>query len=309
MSGIAGPVTTPAAARTGTGHARPFISLTTDFGLRDPSAAICRGVIMSIAHDAIVLDLSHEIAKFAIDDASLVLESAVAYLPVGVHVAVVDPGVGTARRPLVLQVARGDMLVGPDNGLLVAAAERLGGIRAVHLLDNRDYQLPVVSHSFHGRDIFAPAAAHLALGVPPEAFGRSLDQARLIRRPRPVATAKDGALETVTVYVDTFGNVKLTGSMGELQAALAAGADGGSAAFGDTLVLEARASSNTPSVRAVARLARTFGEVEANSILVYEDSYGRLCVAENQGNAAERLGLSVGRIVRISRGRDRVASG
>jgi S-adenosylmethionine hydrolase len=302
MTGIDRPLTTPVAARTTAAHVRPFISLTTDFGIRDPSAAVCHGVIVTIAPEAIVLDVSHEIAKFAIDDASLFLESVVPYLPVGVHVAVVDPGVGTARRPMVLTVARGDFLVGPDNGVLIAAAERLGGIRGAHLLANPEYQLPVVSHSFHGRDIFSPAAAHLALGVPPAAFGEALDPSALVRRTRAASRAAVGALETVVVYVDTFGNVKLTGAHADLQAALATAGEGsGPVEFGEVLVIEAKAAGTAPPVRAEAHLVRTFGEVAEKELLVYEDSYGRLCLAENQGNAAHRLGLTLGRVIRISR--------
>ena len=125
--------------------------------------------------------------KFAIRDGALLLWSAVPYLPVGVHVAVVDPGVGTARKGIAIKTLRGDFLVGPDNGLLMPAAARLGGITHVHLLENERYALPDVSSSFHGRDIFAPAAAHLADGVPIEELGREVHPRRLLELewPRP----------------------------------------------------------------------------------------------------------------------------
>src|SRR5690349_16885645 len=161
----------------------PFVSLLSDFGLRDPSAAIMRGVVLGIAPDARIVDISHEVRKFAIRDGALLLWCALPYLPVGAHVAVVDPGVGTARLPVAIEAARGDVLVGPDNGLLVAAATKLGGMVAVHVLEAEAYRLPVVSTSFHGRDLFAPAAAHLALGVPIAELGRALDAAALVPSP------------------------------------------------------------------------------------------------------------------------------
>jgi len=154
--------------------APPFISLLTDFGARDPSAGIMRGVILGIAPDATIVDISHEVRKFAIRDGALLLWCAVPYLPVGSHVAVVDPGVGTARRPVAIQAARGDVLIGPDNGLLMGGADRLGGAVAARELEAEEFRLPVVSTSFHGRDIFAPAAAHLARGIEFARLGREI---------------------------------------------------------------------------------------------------------------------------------------
>jgi hypothetical protein len=153
------------------GSSRPFVSLLTDFGARDPSAAICRAVVLGIAPDALVVDVSHEVTKYRIDEGALLLWSALPYLPLGAHVAVVDPGVGTERLAIAVETVRGDVLVGPDNGVLWPGAERLGGITRAHVISNPMYRLPVVSSSFHGRDIFSPAAAHLALGVP---VGRSV---------------------------------------------------------------------------------------------------------------------------------------
>jgi S-adenosylmethionine hydrolase len=261
--------------------ARPFVSLLTDFGLRDPSAAICRGVVLGIAPDAEVVDISHEVRKFAIRDGALLLWCALPYLPVGAHVAVVDPGVGTARRPIAIQVARGDHLVGPDNGLLLMAADKLGGVTGAVELREAAYRLPVVSTSFHGRDIFAPAAAHLALGVPLDRLGPSIEPAGLVRLPILEPRVTDGALETHVIYVDTFGNVKLT--------ALAADA---AAAFGDMrsgTPLEAELGDRPGTVALTWRA--TFGEAGPGHLLLYEDSYGRLCLAVNQGDAAATLGL------------------
>jgi S-adenosyl-L-methionine hydrolase (adenosine-forming) len=264
--------------------ARPFVSLLTDFGLRDPSAAICRGVVLGIAPDAEIADISHEVRKYAIRDGALLLWCALPYLPVGAHVAVVDPGVGTARRPIALRVERGDHLVGPDNGLLLMAADKLGGVTAAVELREAAYQLPVVSTSFHGRDVFAPAAAHLALGVPLERLGPSIDPAALVRLPIPEPRVTKGALETHVIYVDTFGNVKLTALAPALRDAL------GDVPFGSRFELELR-SSDAPTRRVPVTWAETFGTVGPGEPLLYEDSYGRLCLAVNQGDAAATLGL------------------
>jgi S-adenosylmethionine hydrolase len=264
--------------------ARPFISLLTDFGLRDPSAAICRGVILGIAPEAEIVDLSHEVRKYAIRDGALLLWCALPYFPVGAHVAVVDPGVGTERRPIALRVERGDYLVGPDNGLLLMAAEKLGGVTAVVELREAAYRLPVVSTSFHGRDIFAPAAAHLTLGVPLERLGPAIGPATLVRLPIPEPKASGGALETHVLYVDTFGNAKLTALAPMFHESL------GEVPFGTRVDLELRPAGG-PARTVEATWAETFSTVVPGEPLLYEDSYGRLCLAVNQGDAAAALGL------------------
>ena len=263
-----------------------LISLLTDFGARDPSAAILHGVIASIAPDARIIDISHEVRKFAVRDGALLLWCALPYLPVGVHVAVVDPGVGTARRPVALRARRGDVLIGPDNGLLLAGAERLGGVDEVYLLESEAHRLPKVSTSFHGRDIFAPAAAHLAAGTALDALGRKLDPGELVPSPIAEPLVEPGALRSSIVYVDTFGNVKLAGLRGDLESAI------GPVGSGDLLELAFTAHGTRPAPVKAVRWRATFGEAEPGQALLYEDSYGRICLAENQGNAAVDLGLS-----------------
>jgi S-adenosylmethionine hydrolase len=274
---------------------RPLISLLTDFGLRDPSAAILHGVIATIAPDARVIDVSHEVHKFAIRDGALLLWCALPYLPVGYHVAVVDPGVGTERRPVALRAARGDVLIGPDNGLLMAGADRLGGVTEARLLEANAYRLPVVSTSFHGRDIFAPAAAHLAAGVEFEALGPAVDTAGLVRSPIPDAVINPGELATSVVYVDTFGNVKLAGLRADLEAAI------GPVTPGDRLMVEFAGHASSPKRVEVLTWQATFGDTEPGQVLLYEDSYGRLCIATNQGNAAADLSLVDDRRLSIRR--------
>ncbi|HEY8167951.1 MAG TPA: SAM-dependent chlorinase/fluorinase [Candidatus Limnocylindrales bacterium] len=290
------PETTPAAleADPQAGRRRPFVSVTTDFGARDPSTAICVGVIASIAPRATVMTITAEIAKFRVRDGALTLWAALPYLPVGAHVAVVDPGVGTERVPLALATRRGDVLVGPDNGLLIPAAERLGGIVAAHRLAAREYQLPVVSTSFHGRDIFAPAGAHLANGVDIAALGPALDPGALVRLDWPVVSVRPGALDSAVVYVDSFGNIKLVGELPDLEAALGPMESGTALRLAWTEGGEAR-GAEVPWVE-------TFGQVPAGAPLAYEDAYGRLCLAANQASGAAVFGLTEGTALTISRG-------
>lgn len=292
------PLTTPAAARAARARRSPdlpvppFVSLLTDFGGRDPSAAICRGVILGIAPHARLVDVSHQVDKYQIRDGALLLWCALPYLPVGVHIAVVDPGVGTVRRPVALAVARGDVLVGPDNGLLIPAAERLGGVRAAHLLEADAYRLPDVSPSFHGRDVFAPAGAHLATGTPLSALGPALDPASLVRLAWPRPHIGGDLLHVQVIYVDTFGNVKLAAEPADLERAVGRLQQGA--------MLEVSWSGSTNGIRS-ARIpwADTFGSVAAGALLLYADSYGRLCLAQNQGSAAAQLGLTPDLVLRI----------
>jgi S-adenosylmethionine hydrolase len=273
----------------------PLISLLTDFGVRDPSAAILHGVILSIAPDATIVDISHEVRKFAIRDGAILLWCALPYLPVGAHVAVVDPGVGTERRPIALRAKRGDVLIGPDNGLLMAGAARLGGLSEARLLEAEEYRLPIISSSFHGRDIFAPAAAHLAAGVAFEALGPAVDPASLVASPIADPVVEPGLLRSSIVYIDTFGNIKLAGLRADLEAAI------GPLTPGDRLELEFDADGDLPKRVEHIHWRTTFGEAQPQEVLLYEDSYGRICLAENQGNAAADLGVSDDRKVAIKR--------
>jgi hypothetical protein len=269
---------------------RPIVSLLTDFGARDVSAAICRAVVLGICPDAEVIDLSHEIRKYSIRDGALALWSALPYLRVGYHVAVVDPGVGTARRPLAIRVGRGDVLIGPDNGLLVSAAERLGGVGEVRELANPAYRLPVVTSTFHGRDIFAPAAGHLAAGAAFETLGPAIDPATLVGSPLPVASPiEGGGLATEVIYEDTFGNLKLSALVDDVRAVLGDPTGGTFELLtGDGRTLH-------------LGWGRTFGELAPGEPLLYEDSYGRACIAVNQGSAVSALGLRDGTRLELRR--------
>lgn len=266
---------------------RPVIGFLTDFG-SDSAAAICRGVILSIVRDAQIVDIDHAVRKFAIGDGAFLLWAALPWLPVGVHLAVVDPGVGTERRAIGLRVGRGDVLIGPDNGLLRPVAERLGGIVEARVLENPDLALPGRSSTFHGRDLFAPMAAHLAAGEPFESVGPVVDAASLVELRFPPATSADGELEVTAVYVDSFGNVRLAASPDQLPQSAGSGR-----ASPFELSVEGRpAPAPVPFVR-------TFGEVGAGEPLLYEDSNGSLAIGVNQGHAAAWLGLETGARVTI----------
>jgi S-adenosyl-L-methionine hydrolase (adenosine-forming) len=288
-------ITTPAAARSPREWNRPFVSLLSDWGERDPSPAICRGVILGIASEALVVDISHEVDKYNVRHGALLLWCSLPFLPIGAHVAVVDPGVGTPRRAVALETARGDYLVGPDNGLLLPGADRLGGISRAHLIENPAYRLPLVSSTFHGRDVFSPAAAHLAVGVPLEQIGSPIDPDSLVTLAWPTPTIRFGEIELNVIYVDTFGNAKLSGLTADLVEAL------GTLQRGEELVVEV-GSSDKPKAH-LLRWVSTFGDVDPGAALLYEDSYGRLCLAVNQGNAAKKLGLAEEEVVIVSRPR------
>ena len=284
-------VTTPAAARIPRTKQRPFVSMLTDWGLRDPYASICHGVVLNIIPEALIVDITHEIEKYNIRHGALMLWSALPYMPIGAHMAVVDPGVGTRRRPIAIETARGDLLVGPDNGLLIPGAERLGGIMRAHVIDNVQYRLPVLTSTFHGRDLFAPAAAHLALGVPLEAIGPEIDADELVSIDWPPVVVRPGELESTVIYLDSFGNLKLTGVTADLLDAI----DG--LKHGDQLEVRFGGSRKTLTMP----WAPTFGEVPAGEFLLYEDSYGRLCVARNQGDAGASLSVIEGTAVSVRR--------
>lgn len=258
----------------------PFISFLTDFG--DTAPATCRGVIWSILPEARINDLTHGSRPFGIREGAFLLWSSLPFQPVGVHLAVIDPGVGTERRAVALRAARGDHLVGPDNGLLMPAAERLGGIVAAHILDNRAlWREGTVSSTFHGRDIFAPVAAHLAAGTPIAEAGTPLDPADLVSLRFPEPVVDGGALHTSVLFVDAFGNCRLAGQpddLATLRGRLAAG-DPFTVGIGDRTV---RVPWQT-----------TFGAVGPGELLLYEDAdYAGLGIGVNQGSAATRLGLA-----------------
>jgi S-adenosylmethionine hydrolase len=251
-----------------------WISFTTDYGLDDGFVAACAGVIARIAPDVRLIHVTHLVPPQDVRRAATVLAQTAPYLPPAVHLAVVDPGVGTERAAVAIEAA-GGLLVGPDNGLLIPAAEALGGIRSAHRLTEPAYRLPAVSATFHGRDLFAPAAAHLAVGVPPATLGPALDPAGLVRLPAPTIVSQQGKLTTEVLSVDRFGNLQLAATPDALPA--------GRVAIGDQ----------------EAVVGRTFADVPSGALVVLTDSAGHLAIAVNGGSAAARLGRSAGDLVEL----------
>jgi S-adenosylmethionine hydrolase len=262
---------------------RPVMGFLTDFGL-DGAAATCRAVMLSICRDAQIVDIAHTVRKYAIRDGAFLLRFALPYFPVGVHVAVVDPGVGTERRAIGVRTGRGDVLIGPDNGLLLPPAEALGGLVEARELANRGLWLPVTTSTFHGRDIFSPVAAHLAAGDATfEEVGPVLDSDGLVRVSEPTAVAKPGLLQTVITYVDSFGNARLAGGRDDLAASIGELREG----VAVTIAIE----TDGTALHEESQYATTFGAVPLGRSLLYVDSLGNLALADNQGNLARRLGI------------------
>jgi S-adenosylmethionine hydrolase len=267
-----------------------WISLCTDYGCADGFVAACHGVIAQIAPHARVLDVTHAIGPGDVRHGSVVLADTLPWLPPAAHVAVVDPGVGTARRGIAL-VSGDAVLVGPDNGLLLPAARALGGVRAAYELVEPDYRLPTVSATFHGRDVFAPAAAHLARGVPPDALGPAVDPASLVALPTPVCQVDGDQILVEVLTVDHFGNVALAAGPAEL------------AAIG--LQAGVSAKLRWPAGVQPVRFGRTFADAAPGELVLLVDSAGHLAVACRGGSAAHHTGLQPGTVVELITTRDR----
>jgi S-adenosylmethionine hydrolase len=251
------------------------ITLTTDFGLKDPYAAEMKAVILSICPTAVIVDITHEIAKFNVRMGAYILASATSYFPKGsIHVAVVDPGVGTQRRPIVIQTKQG-FFVGPDNGLLILAAAQQG-ITRIYELTNPHLMLPKVSSTFHGRDIFAPAAAHLLNGVKPADFGPEI---REVAKPEfAKVTRRNGALVGEVLHVDGFGNIITNITERDVVQSPVKGV----------------VSVELPTGKLTLKFCKAYGEINPDEPLALIGSHGFLEISVNQGSAAERFKTKAG---------------
>jgi S-adenosylmethionine hydrolase len=255
--------------------------------LEDDFAGICRGVIKRIAPEADVIDITHGIPPQHVLQGALVLANTLPYMPVGVHLAVVDPGVGGLRKALAVRGSDGRLYVGPDNGLLLVAADRFGGVEEAVELANREYMVEPVSRTFHGRDIFAPAAAHLARGVELTEFGDVLDPNELVRLEVPEPHVGRSRIRATVLYVDRYGNVQLNVTSKHLE-------DAG-------IVPGTKIELEVGWERAYAVAARTFGDARSGDLLVYEDAYRNVALAINGGSAAKMLRARVGQELRLAR--------
>ena len=278
---------------------RPVVFLS-DFGLDDAFVGTCHAVMKHIAPGLDVTDLTHGIGPQQVLQGALALHAAAPYLPAAAIVlAVVDPGVGSARRAIAVRGADRRFYIGPDNGLLLLAAEHAGPLFDARELTDPRYRLDPVSATFHGRDVFAPAAAHLAAGVPLAELGPSLDPSLLVRVEVPVPAVAPGFLRAVVVAVDRYGNVQLAAGAGDL---VAAGFVPGMRVVVEPGAAAPAAPAAPDAARpAQATVGRTFADVAPGALLVHEDSSGRLAVVVAGGSAAGRLGLAVGATLVLAR--------
>jgi S-adenosylmethionine hydrolase len=265
----------------------PVVTLLTDYGLADDFVGVCHGVIATICPPARIIDITHGIPRHDVRTGAIVLADALPFMPEGVHVAVVDPDVGARRRAVALALGDGRRLVGPDNGVLSLAAAGGGGVVQAVDIAHSPLRLEPVSATFHGRDIFAPVAAHLAAGVPLGDVGAPIDPDGLEVVELPVAHVEPtGAIGAHVLYRDGFGNLGLNATHTDL-------ADAG-LGIGRAVTVTPDGGSPQP-----ARLVRTFADGTVGELIVYEDAYRRLALAVSHGDAAAALGLSTGAEVRI----------
>lgn len=265
-----------------------IICFVSDFGLDDTWVGVCHAVIYQACPQAHIVDLSHQIPPFDIRKGAAVAAAGVHQLPDAIHLVVVDPGVGGGRLDLCIITNRGTRLVGPDNGVLLPAARRAGGIRKVFALDPKkiDYRPPLAT--FFARDVLAPAAAALACGVAPESLGKELDPNMLVEAPFAPSRLEGGVLTSEVVDIDRFGSVRIGVTAEDLDASGLA-ADRLELGFGHL-------SIDVP-------FGSSFSDVPMGDPVALVDSSGWLTLAVRAGSAAERYGIEPGTVARIRRGR------
>jgi S-adenosylmethionine hydrolase len=260
-----------------------IITFLSDYGTSDEFVGVCHGVMRRIAPDVAVVDVTHGVPRFGVREGALTLRGALPYMPAGVHLAVVDPQVGTERRALAVRCADDErILVGPDNGLLSLAWERFGGAAEAVDISRSKHRLEPLSATFHGRDVFAPVAAALAGGAELRDAGDPLDTDELVALELPVARREGDVLVAHALASDGFGNVALNvGHADAMDAGIR---------MGDRVAIN--------GVEAV--VVHTFADVEAGQLLLYEDAWQSLALAVNRGDARARLGLERDSEVRIA---------
>jgi S-adenosyl-L-methionine hydrolase (adenosine-forming) len=253
------------------------ISFLSDYGLEDEFVGVVHSVIRSINPEVAVIDITHAIAPHDVRAGGLALARSASYLCAGVVLAVVDPGVGTVRRAVAIEVGDGaSVLVGPDNGLFAAAVAMVGGATAAYELTNTDYHLPTAGATFAGRDIFAPVAAHLCAGVALSELGTAIDPHSLTPGVLPISRFEDATLVCEVLWVDRYGNVQLNLSPDDL------------APFGARLRITIKGRTRS-AVRAA-----TYADIRVGEVGVVIDSYGLVSLCVDRGSAALELGADAG---------------
>lgn len=263
------------------------ISFLSDYGSGDEFVGIVHSVIRQLAPDVAVIDLTHEIRPHDLKAGGLTLARSAQYLAPGVILGIVDPGVGTDRRAVVIEAADGEaLLVGPDNGLLAGAVAMLGGANRAFELTNPDRQLAAPGPTFAGRDVFAPAAAHLANGVAPEEFGPEVDPFSLTPAMIPITRFEEGRLVAEVLWTDRFGNLQLNVDPAEIEG------------WGDRIEVGFDGRVRTGTRR------HTYAEIGQGEIGLVVDSYGLISMAMNSESAAADLGLDTGAEILLRRFED-----
>jgi S-adenosylmethionine hydrolase len=271
--------------RAGTVYTVPMrpICFISDYGLPGELAGICRGVMASIAPGVSIIDVTHSIPKFDVVRGAETLRHATGYMPEdAVYLAVIDPDDKPVRREIAAETGSGAYLVGPDNGLLLPAAEALGGVSRAVSLTNREYHLRPVSHSFHGRDVFSPVAAHLAVGAGLDDLGEDVASASLSPIDFPVARKDGDGLVAEIIDIDSFGNARLSATSRDLDLD-----------YGTHVEVSVRDETMD------ATYVQTFGASDTGDLVLLTDSHWRLSLAVNRGNASRALLLSPGDGIRI----------
>jgi S-adenosylmethionine hydrolase len=252
-----------------------LISLTTDFGLKDPLVAEMKAVILSICPNTTIVDITHQVEKFNVRMGAYILASAFPYFPENtVHVAVVDPGVGGKRRCIAAKTRRG-CFVGPDNGIMALALKNIDGSKHVYEISQGEFMLPKIANTFHGRDILAPAAAYLAKGKDPAKFGPEIHG--MVAPEFATVLRKKSGLEGQIVHIDDFGNVITNFTEKELEA----------------VGIKDKIRFEVSGLTLQLKLVRAYNDVGIKRPLATIGGHGFLEIALNQGNASERLKLKV----------------
>lgn len=256
-----------------------LITLTSDFGAQSQGVGIMEAVALEISPDAHVLHLMHGLPDFNLFYAARTMET-VSYIPVGFHVCVVDPGVGTKRKPVAIKTGRGDYLIGPDNGVLIPATRFLGGIKKAVEITNEKYMKKPVSPVFHGRDIFTPAAAYLSKGVKMEDLGREINPKNLAKAPYEEAEAAGNEIKAKIISINKFGSLHLN-IMHDVW---------------DNFNVKMGGLANIKLDKKIIKIPffTTFGEVEKGKPLIFKDDYGRVEIALNQGSFVKKYKAKIG---------------
>jgi S-adenosylmethionine hydrolase len=260
---------------------RDVVTFLSDYGLEDEFVGVCHGVMLRIAPHLRLVDIHHNILRQDIRHGAVVLRQTIPFLPESVHLAVVDPSVGSSRKAIVVQSGWGEVFVGPDNGLLIPAARTAGGISKAFEISDERFLLTPVSRTFQGRDVFAPAAAHVANGVDPAELGPSLDPNDLVDLEVPEAWLHEDHFHAEVLQVDRFGNLQLNLAKHHIEGA-------------DLMANGARLEVRIEGHRLTVPFGGSFADVAPGEFVAVEDSYKCLALAVNKGDAAARLRARAG---------------